>query len=106
MALNPTYAKGFVEGCLEWIREDEPEGEDLFKDLWEDEGERKTVLQIPKAECQVLPGRHESFFSYQSKGTHRLSRCSPNPGAHPVIKLALSFRTSMRTRSRVGAGRG
>jgi len=44
LALDPKYVEGFVEGCLERIGEDEPEDEDLFRDLWE--GERETVLQI------------------------------------------------------------
>ena len=40
LSLNPEYVEGFAEGCLERIGEDEA----LFRDLWEDEGERETVL--------------------------------------------------------------
>jgi hypothetical protein len=54
--LDPKYIQGFVEGCLERIGEDDPEDEALFRDLWEDEGERETVLQILKAECEILSG--------------------------------------------------
>jgi hypothetical protein len=36
----------------------------LFRKLWEDEGERETVLQILKAECEVLPSRPEDCFPY------------------------------------------
>jgi hypothetical protein len=36
----------------------------LFRELWEDEGERETVLQILKAECEVLPGRPEDCSPY------------------------------------------
>ena len=64
LALDPKYLEGFIEGCLERIGEDEPEDEALFRDLWEDEGERETVLQILKAECEVLPGRPEDYFPY------------------------------------------
>jgi hypothetical protein len=44
LVLDPNYVEGFVEGCLERIREDESEDEALFRDLWENEGERETVL--------------------------------------------------------------
>src|SRR5215204_7057621 len=37
LALDPKYVEGFVEGCLERIGEDEPEDEDLFRDVWNDE---------------------------------------------------------------------
>jgi len=55
LALDPKYIEGFVEGCLERIGEDESEDEDLFRALWEDEGERETVLAILQTECEVLP---------------------------------------------------
>jgi hypothetical protein len=60
LALDPKYSEGFVEGCLERIGEDET----FFRDLWEDEGERETVLEILKAEFEVLPGRPEAYFPY------------------------------------------
>jgi hypothetical protein len=60
LALDPKYVEGFVEGCLERIGEDDAEGELLFRDLWEDEGERETVLEILKAECEVLAGKPEA----------------------------------------------
>jgi hypothetical protein len=31
LALDPAYVEGFVEGCLERIGEDDPEGEDLLR---------------------------------------------------------------------------
>ena len=64
LALDPKYVAGFVEGCLERIGEDEPEDEELFRDLWEDEGERETVLMVLQAECEVLSGRPEDYFPY------------------------------------------
>jgi hypothetical protein len=67
LALDPTYIEGFVEGCLERMGEDDPEDEALFGDLWEDEGERETVLWILKAEREVLPGRPEDYFLYSPK---------------------------------------
>ena len=57
LALDEKYIEGFVEGCLERIGEDDAEGEDLLRDMWEDEAERETVLDILKIECEVLPGR-------------------------------------------------
>ena len=62
LALDPKYIEGFVEGCLERIGEDDPDDEDLFRDLWEDEAERETVLQVLQAECEVLPGRPEDYL--------------------------------------------
>ncbi len=62
LALDPKYVEGFVEGCLERVSEDEPEDEALFRDLWEDEGERETVLEKFKGECEVLPGRPEDYL--------------------------------------------
>ncbi len=64
LALDPKYVEGFVEGCLERIGEDYPEDEVLFRYLWEDEGEKETVLTIFKDECEVLPGKPEDYFPY------------------------------------------
>jgi hypothetical protein len=36
----------------------------LFRDLWEDEGERETELTLLHAECEVLSGRPEDYFPY------------------------------------------
>ena len=57
LALDPNYVEGFVEGCLERIGEDDAEGEDLLRGMWDDDSEKETVLDILKAECEVLPGR-------------------------------------------------
>jgi hypothetical protein len=64
LALNPKYVEGFVEGCLERMGEDDPEDEAPFRDLWEDEGERETVLRVLQAECDVLPRRPEDYSPY------------------------------------------
>jgi hypothetical protein len=53
LALDPAYLEGFVEGCLERIGEDNPEEEHLFRDLWEDETQRETVVESLKADCEV-----------------------------------------------------
>ena len=58
LALDPAYAEGFVEGCLERIGEDDPQGADLLRGEWE-EGDREMALEILKAGCEVLPGRPE-----------------------------------------------
>jgi hypothetical protein len=50
-----------VEGCLEWIGEDDPDEELFLQDLWEDEGERQTVLEALKADCEVRPGRPPGY---------------------------------------------
>jgi hypothetical protein len=51
------FVEGFVEGCLERIGEDNPEEEQLFRDLWEDETQREVVVDCLKAECEVRRGR-------------------------------------------------
>jgi hypothetical protein len=45
-----------VEGCLERIGEDDPEGEDLLRSEWE-EGDRDLVLEVLKGEVEVRAGR-------------------------------------------------
>jgi hypothetical protein len=64
LALDPAYVEGFVEGCLERIGEEDPDEEQLFRDLWEDEGERETILTILQAACEILPGRLENHLPY------------------------------------------
>jgi hypothetical protein len=57
LALDPRYVEGFIEGCLEEIGEEDPNEEQLFRHLWEDEGERETVVEIFKTDCEVRPSR-------------------------------------------------
>jgi hypothetical protein len=47
LALDKKYVEGFVEGCLERIGEDEPDEEQLFRDLWEDETQREVGIENP-----------------------------------------------------------
>ncbi len=53
--------KGFVEGCLDRIAEDEPEEADFARNLWEggDEEDRASVLEMLKEECEVREGRFD-----------------------------------------------
>jgi hypothetical protein len=48
LALGEKYVERFVEGCLERIGEDNPEEEQLFRDLWEDETQREVVKRKPQ----------------------------------------------------------
>jgi hypothetical protein len=57
LALDPAYIEGWVEGCLERIGEDDPDEEQLFRDLWEDETQREVVIESLKADCEVRTGR-------------------------------------------------
>jgi hypothetical protein len=59
--LDEKYVKGFVEGCLERIGEDDKEEELFLRDLWE-EGEGELLLEILKEECEVVAGRPEDYF--------------------------------------------
>ena len=56
LALDPHYVEGFVQGCMDRIGEDSPEGGATLRDLWEDEAE-DTLLDILKGEYEVRPGR-------------------------------------------------
>jgi hypothetical protein len=46
-----------VQGCLERIGEDDPEEEQLFRDLWEDDTQREEVIESLKADGEVRMGR-------------------------------------------------
>jgi len=37
--------------------EDDPDEEQIFRDLWEDETQREVVLESLKADCKVSTGR-------------------------------------------------
>ena len=55
LALDPAYVEGWVEGCLERIGEDDPEGEEILRGEWE-EGVQEMVLEVLKADCEVRTG--------------------------------------------------
>jgi hypothetical protein len=57
LALDPMYVEGWVEGCLERIGEDNPDEEDLFRDLREDETQREVVTESLEADCDIRTGR-------------------------------------------------
>jgi len=57
MRLNPNYVEGFAGGCLERIGEDNPEEEEIFRDLWEDDTQREVVVDCLKADWEVRTGR-------------------------------------------------
>jgi hypothetical protein len=41
---------------LERIGEDDPEENQLFRDLWEDETQREVVIESLQAECEIRTG--------------------------------------------------
>jgi hypothetical protein len=55
--LDERYVEGWVEGCLERISQDDPDEEQLFRDLWDDETQREVEIESPKADCEVRAGR-------------------------------------------------
>jgi hypothetical protein len=57
LVLNESYVEAWAEVCLERIGDVDPEEEDLFRDLWEDETQREVVVESLKAECEVRRGR-------------------------------------------------
>jgi hypothetical protein len=56
LALDERYVEGWVEGCLERIGEDDPDEEQLFRDLFENETQRKVVIESLQADCEVRVG--------------------------------------------------
>jgi hypothetical protein len=57
--LDPKYVVGFVEGSLERIGEDDPEEEQILRDLWEGEKtQREVLIGSLKADWQVRRRRH------------------------------------------------
>ena len=72
LALDPAYIEGFVEGCLERIGEDNPDEEEIFRDLWVDEtrsvsleGER---ARVPGAEAQRRHRRRQGHSPRPGRG--------------------------------------
>jgi hypothetical protein len=58
LALDPTYVEGFVEGCLERIREDDPEEEGLLRGNREEGDDlRGFVPEALKGGVEVRAGR-------------------------------------------------
>lgn len=55
------YVRGFVEGCLERIADEEPEEVGFLRSLWEggDDRDRTSVLEMLKDECEVREGRFD-----------------------------------------------
>ena len=46
-----------MEVCLQWIGEDYPEEELLFRELWYDESQRDVVIESLQADCEVRSGK-------------------------------------------------
>ena len=56
MALAESYVEGWVEGCLERIGQDDPNEEQLFRDLFEDETQREVMIESLQADFEVRTG--------------------------------------------------
>jgi hypothetical protein len=46
-----------VEGSLQRIGEDDPDEEQLFRDLWDEETQGDVVIESLKADCEIRTGR-------------------------------------------------
>ena len=58
LALDEGYVEGFVEGCLERIGEDDPDGEGLLRGIREEgDDDRGFVLEALKGGVDVRTGR-------------------------------------------------
>jgi hypothetical protein len=56
LALDESYVEGWVEGGLKRIGQDDPDEEQLFRDLFEDETQREVVIESLQADCEVRTG--------------------------------------------------
>ncbi len=59
--MDPAYVEGWVEGCLERMGEDDPDEEQIFRSLWDDETQREVVIESLKADCEVRAGRPPQY---------------------------------------------
>ena len=55
--MDERYVEGFVEGCLERIGEDDPDGEDFLRAIWEDGDDRGFGLEALRDGVEVGAGR-------------------------------------------------
>ena len=83
LALDLKYIEGFVEGCLDRMGEDQPEDEELFRDLWEDESERETVLQICRRSAKSWSVDRSTTSLLAQGYESSLEIPHPNPGDSP-----------------------
>jgi hypothetical protein len=51
------FDRRFVEGCLERIKENDPDEEQLLRDLWDEKSQREVVIESLKADCEVTTER-------------------------------------------------
>ena len=61
------YVRGFVEGCLErLVDQDEPEEADYLRDLWEngDKEDKRHVMEMLKDGCEVRKGRFDDRLEF------------------------------------------
>jgi hypothetical protein len=56
LALDESYVEGWVEGGLERIGQDDPDEEQLFRDLFEDETQREVMIESLQADFEVRTG--------------------------------------------------
>jgi hypothetical protein len=56
LALDPAYVEGWVVGCLERIGEDNPDEEQLFRDLWDDETQQEVVMESSRRTARLGRG--------------------------------------------------
>ena len=47
-------------GCI-GAGEDDPDEEQIFRDLWDDATEREVVIEVLKADCEVRRGRSPEY---------------------------------------------
>jgi hypothetical protein len=98
LALDPAYIKGWVEGCLERIGEDNPEEEEIFRDLWDDETQREVVIESLKADCDV---RRVCLANKKDEGAEQSAPSCLDRSSLPVlsrrrpVRFATAFHTIM-----------
>jgi hypothetical protein len=56
LALDESYVEGWVEGGLERKGQDDPNEEQLFRDLFEDETQREVMIESLQADFEVRTG--------------------------------------------------
>ncbi len=71
--------EGWVEGCLERIGEDDPDEEQLCRDLRDGETQWEVLIDSLKADCAVRTGQpaglYDRFPSVTSRGSKYTGLC-------------------------------
>ena len=92
LALDERYVESWVEGCLKRIGEDDPDEEQLFRDLWDDETQRDVLKGKPQGRLRGQGGEACGSLRYMPLGEWAIGEAVTFTGWHhagcvrPIVK--------------------